>query len=394
MVIDNEIIKKVLPKVIAWRHVLHQHPELSFQEYKTTAYIIEQIEKLPGVTIERPMETGLIASFSCDTPGPTIALRADIDALPVTEETVLPFTSVNEGVMHACGHDTHAALLLGALYVLYESRHRLRGKFKFLFQPAEEKFPGGARALIAAGALDDVDAIIGQHTDPRYKVGQIAAKTGYISANTDCFTITIAGRGGHASQPQFCLDPLVVGAQIVTALQQIVARFVAPSDAAVVSTTMFHCGTADNIIADTATLAGTVRTHSQETRDTIEGLIKNIVHHYADSVGLTGTVAYRRGYDGTLNTTVYTEAVMDLARELYGDDGACMMGTNMGGEDFAYYLQKVPGCFYHFGITTKDSDTFYPNHNAKFYVDEESFEAALTVLAEGALRFQDIVEKE
>ncbi len=389
----NETIDAVLPNVKKWRHYLHQHPELSFEEFETTAYLIAQIQKLPGVTIERPTPTGVAASFSCAKPGPTIALRGDIDALPVAEKTDVPFASTVKGCMHACGHDAHAALLLGALYVLYAHRDSLRGTFKFLFQPAEEKFPGGARRFIEKGVLDGVDAILGQHTDPRYKVGQIATRPGYISANSDCFDIKIIGHGGHASQPQYCLDPLPVGAQIVTALQQVVPRCVAATDPAVLSVTMFHCGTADNVIADEADISGTVRTQSQETRNMIQKYIESIVTQYTSSFGLQGNVKYRRGYHGSFNTAAYTETILDLTRKLFGEEAACIADPHMGGEDFGFYLEKVPGCFYHFGITPKEAQTFYPNHNAKFYIDESCFRTALTIMVYGAIRFQKIVEK-
>lgn len=386
-------VEQVLPKVLKWRHYLHEHPELSYEEFQTTDYLIKQIEALPGVTYTRPTPTGVVARLVCDNPGPTIALRGDIDALPVTELCDLPFASQEAGKMHACGHDSHAAMLMGALYTLYAHRHDLRGTFVFLFQPAEEKFPGGARAFIEKGVLDGVDAIIGQHTDPTLPTGVIATKPGAISANSDVFTITITGRGGHASQPQNCLDPLPVGAQIVTALQQVVSRRVGPTDSAVLSVTTFHCGTADNIIADTATIQGTVRTLTDDTHNMIEQAIKDIVRQYTEAFGLTGDVNYVRGYAATLNTPAYAHAVLNVTRDLYGEDDARLSKLGLGGEDFGFYLRKVPGCFYHFGITPQDAKEWYPNHNARFYIDEASFPVALNVMVNSAVKFQDIVEE-
>lgn len=390
----QESIDRTLSKVTEWRRHLHTYPELSFQEFKTTEYIIDQIKQLPGVTWERLTETGVVARFSCDRPGPVIAMRGDIDALPVQEESGVSFTSACDGVMHACGHDSHAALLLGALYVLYESRSNLKGSFVFLFQPAEEKFPGGARALIEKGALDGVDAIIGQHTGSDFPTGHIATKPGPISANSDVFTLTIQGRGGHASAPQQCLDPLPVGAQIVTALQQVISRRVSPNDQAVLSITTFHCGTVDNVIADTAELSGTVRTYKAATRNLIEQSIKEISERYALCAGMTAECVYRRGYDSTCNTPVFANALLEVARELYGPEAVELAQARMGGEDFGYYLQKVPGCFYYFGIKSEEAKSTYPNHNAHFRIDERSFEPALSVMVHSAVRFQQIIEQE
>ncbi len=392
MVQFQQAIEDILPDVRKWREYLHQHPELSGQEYHTTEYIIQQISALPDVAYERITPTGVIARLSCDAPGPAIALRADIDALPVTEETGLPFASETPGVMHACGHDSHTALLLGALYVLYAHRHELTGRFVFIFQPAEELLPGGARAMIAAGALDGVDAVIGQHTDPTIKTGQISTRPGYISAFSDGFTITVTGRGGHASQPQNCLDPLPVAAQIVTALQQVVSRRVAPNDKAVLGVGTFHCGTKNNIIPDTAELTGTVRTLRPETRQMIEEAVTRIATQCAESFGLTARVDYRRGYDGTYNTPAYARALLKLAAELYGPEAAVEPDPSLGGEDFCYYLQRVPGAFYHFGVTPPDAETFYSNHNSHFYIDEASFQTALTMMVNGAVTFQHLVE--
>lgn len=389
----QQTIAAVLPKVVAWRRHFHQYPELSNGEYKTTEYIIEQIKALPDVTCERPLPTGVVARIQCAAPGPTIALRADIDALPVTEETGLSFSSQNEGVMHACGHDSHAALLLGAMYTLYAHRTELSGAFVFIFQPAEELPPGGAQGMIAAGALDGVDAIIGQHTDPTIHTGQITTRPGAMSAFSDSFTITVTGRGGHASQPQNCLDPLPVAAQIVTALQQVVSRQVAPKDMAVLGIGTFHYGTKNNIISDTAEMTGTVRTLQPATRERMKSMIETIARQYAEAFGMKADVFYQFGYDSTYNTPAYAQALLDLAEALYGPEAAVPADPIMGGEDFAYYLQHVPGAYYHFGITPKGETKFYANHNCHFYIDEESFKTALTMLVQGALKFQELAGK-
>ena len=389
----KESVEAIIPKVKNWRHHFHQYPELSFEEFKTTEYIIEQIKDFSDLTYERISPTGIVARLNGSKPGPVIALRADIDALPMTEKSGAEFASKNEGVMHACGHDCHTSMLLGALYVLYEHRKELEGSFVFIFQAAEETFPGGAKELVEKGVLDGIDAIIGQHVSPKVKTGHIETCPGYIMANSDSFELTIIGKGGHGSEPQSCLDPLPVGAQIVTALQNIVTRHIPAQEQALLSVTQFNSGTAYNIIPDTAVIRGTVRTYSAQSRDLMEKMIEQIGEKYALASDMSIEYNFSYGYGSVYNSVEYTKALMEVADDLYGENTAELMDPGMGGEDFSYYLQKVPGCFYFFGIGNEKLDCVYPTHNTKFKVDEDSFAIGISIMLNAAIRFQKLVKK-
>ncbi len=394
MCLFNESVEAIIPKVKEWRQHLHQYPELSFEEFKTTEYIIDQIKDFTDITYDRISKTGVVVRLKGRQPGPVIALRADIDALPMNENSGLPFSSKNAGVMHACGHDSHAAMLLGALYTLYEHRKELEGSFVFIFQAAEEVFPGGAKELVEKGIMEGVDAIIGQHAGPKINVRHIATCPGYIMANSDVFEVTVVGRGGHGSSPQSCLDPIPVGAQIVTALQDIVARHIPAQESTVLSVTQFNSGTVYNVIPDTAVIKGTVRTYSTETRELMEKMIKQIAEKYAAASDMTIEYTYRHGYDSMCNSNEYTKALMEVADELYGSGTAELMAPGMGGEDFSYYLQKVPGCFYFLGVGNKELDCVYPTHSTKFRIDEDSFSVGISIMLNAALRFQKLAKKE
>ncbi|MDU4962439.1 MAG: amidohydrolase [Sporomusaceae bacterium] len=386
-------VDAIIPQVKQWRRHLHQYPEPSFEEFKTTEYIIEQIKQLSELTYVRISPTGIVARLTTSAPGPVIALRADIDALRMTENSGVAFSSRHDGVMHACGHDAHAAMLLGALHVLYQHRQELQGSFVFIFQAAEEVFPGGARELVEKGVLEGVDAIIGQHAGLQIPVGHIGTRPGYITANSDVFEVTVVGRGGHAASPQSCLDPIPVGAQIVTALQDIVARQLPAKDHAVLSVTQFNSGTAFNVIPDTAVIKGTVRTYSQEKRMLMKTAIGQIAKKYAEAFGLRIEYAYDHGYDNMYNTPEFTQALMDVADEMYGAGTAEVMEPIMGGEDFAYYLQKVPGCFYFLGVRNEQLDCVYPPHSTQFRIDEDSFAIGISVMLQAAVRFQALLQK-
>lgn len=385
-------IKAVLPKVIAWRRHLHQYPETSFNEFKTTGFLIQEIEKLGNVEITRPAPTGLVARLNGAAPGPAIALRADIDALKMPEMTGVDYASRHDGVMHACGHDAHTAMLLGVLSVLSKNQQQLKGTFVFIFQHAEELPPGGALELVNAEVLAGVDAILGQHVCPLVPVGQVGVLAGAFSANCDCFEITISGRGGHASSPHLCIDPIPVSAQIVTAMQQIVTRTVDPLEKAVVSVTRIHGGTADNIIPDTVTIGGTVRTYTEEIRKKIHDRIRSIAANLSEAENCSAAVTYTRGYPTTMNTPEYVEVMRAMADEFYGSGTAVAITPSMGGEDFAYYLEKVSGCMIRLGVRNPEKNCIYPGHNTKFNVDEAAFATGVTLLTNGALRFQQLVE--
>ena len=387
-------IEEILPQVIAWRRHFHEYPESSFNEVATTEFLLKEIQKLGNVEITRPMATGLVARIEGALPGPTIALRADIDALKMTELTGLEYASKNEGVMHSCGHDSHTAMLLGAVSILSKNQKKLKGNFVFIFQPAEEFPPGGAIAMVEAHVLDGVDAILGQHVSSITQVGQVGILAGASSANTDCFEIIVKGRGGHASSPNLCIDPIPVAMQIVTAMQQIVPRNISPNDKAVLSVTRINGGTADNIIPDTVIIGGTVRTYTKENREKIHERICSIATKISAAENCEGTVKYTWGYPSTVNTPAYVEAISALGEELYGEGTVITMEPSMGGEDFAYYLEKVPGCFMYLGVKNAEKGCIYPGHNTKFTIDEDAFSMGVTMMLNGALCFQKLVEEQ
>lgn len=387
-------IKEVLPQVIAWRRRFHQYPELSFQEVETTKFIVQEIEKLGNLEILRPTATGVVARLHGAEPGPTIALRADIDALKMPELTGLEYASRHEGVMHSCGHDAHTAMLLGVLSVLSKNRKSLKGSFVFIFQHAEEQPPGGAIEMVRANVLDGVDAILGQHVSAIVDVGHIGLAAGASSANADCFEIVVSGRGGHASSPNLCIDPIPVAAQIVTAMQQIVPRTVNPLEQAVVSVTRINGGTADNIVPDTVTIGGTVRTYTAENRQKIHDRICAIATKLSESEDCIATVNYTFGYPSTVNTAPHVESLRELADLFYGSGVAVSIDPSMGGEDFSYYLEKVPGCFIYLGIRNPAKGCIFPGHNTKYLLDEDAFEMGVTMMVNGALRFQQMVEQQ
>lgn len=387
-------IKNILPQVVAWRRHFHQYPESSFNEFETTKFLINEIEKLGNFEIMRPAPTGLVARIKGAEPGPTIALRADIDALKMPELTGLEYASRHEGLMHSCGHDAHTAMLLGVLNVFSKNQKSLKGSFVFIFQHAEEQPPGGAIDMVEADVLDGVDAIIGQHVSSIIQVGHVGLLAGASSANSDSFEIVVSGRGGHASSPNLCIDPIPVAVQIVTAMQQIVARKINPLEQAVVSVTRIHGGTADNIIPDTVTIGGTVRTYTAENRKNIHDRICSIAAKLSESENCTATVKYTWGYPSTVNTPAYVEDMRAMADELYGKGTAMTIDPSMGGEDFAYYLEKVPGCFMYLGIKNPEKGCIYPGHNTKYQLDEDAFEMGVTMMVNGALRFQQLAESQ
>ncbi len=384
-------IKSILPQVVAWRRHFHQYPECSFQEFETTIFLIREIEKLGNLEISRPTATGVVARLTGAAPGPTIALRADIDALKMPELTGLEYASRHEGVMHACGHDAHTAMLLGVLSVMSKNQQSLPGSFVFIFQPAEEQPPGGAIAMVQANVLDGVDAILGQHVSPIVDIGRVGLLAGPSSANSDCFEIVVSGRGGHASSPNLCVDPIPVAVQIVTAMQQIVPRTINPLEQAVVSVTRINGGTANNIIPDTVTIGGTVRTYTAENRQKICDRIGAIAAKLSESEDCTATVDYTWGYPSTVNSPAHIEVIRELADEFFGNGTAVTIDPSMGGEDFSYYLEKVPGCFMFLGVKNPAKGCIYPGHNTKYLLDEDAFEMGLTMMANGALRFQQLV---
>ncbi|WP_454193062.1 M20 metallopeptidase family protein [Paenibacillus sp. Marseille-Q7038] len=361
-------------KISEWRQHLHQHPELSFKEFKTSQYIYDTLSTFPNLELTRPTPTSVVATLVGSAgDGKTIALRADMDALPIQEETNVDFKSVNDGVMHACGHDTHVAMLLGAASVLSGMKDKLAGTVKFIFQHAEEQVPGGAQELVDAGVLKDVDQIFGIHIIPRLKTGSLGiVKTGYTTTAADGFFLKIQGKGSHASTPELSIDPIVVGSHMVMALQSIVSRNVPASEMAILSIGEFHSGQAANIIADTATLSCSIRTTNEEIRNLMEKRVREIVDYVAAAHGATVELDYVRGYSAVYSTPELAEFAYQSATKVLGEDLVYESPMLMASEDFSAYTKVIPGCFMLLGGGLEEEGCGYMNHHPKFRVMEEA----------------------
>ena len=370
----NDWIEKIpAEKMIEWRRHLHQNPELSFKEFETSQFIYDTLSTFPNLEITRPTKTSVVAKLVGGAgKGKTIALRADIDALPVTEESDVEFKSKNDGVMHACGHDTHTTMLLGAAYVLSNMKDELAGTVKFIFQHAEELTPGGAKELVDAGVIADVDEIYGIHIMPNLEVGSIGVVSGNATTAADGFFLKIQGKGSHASTPELSIDPIVVGSEMVMALQTVVSRSVKPSEMAALSIGEFHSGQAPNIIADTAKLSCSIRTTNDEVRDLIEKRVKEIIEHVAAAHGATYELNYVRGYSALYNTPELAEKAKAAAIKVLGEKLVYDSPMLMASEDFSAYTKVIPGCFLFLGGGTAEQGCGFMNHNPKFRIVEDA----------------------
>ncbi|QQK74641.1 amidohydrolase [Salicibibacter cibarius] len=369
---DIEKLEALFSDVVQWRRHLHTYPELSFHEVETPAFIAEKLEALELEVKRNVGGRGVVAYLRGEKPGPTIALRADFDALPIEEENDVSYKSQNPGVMHACGHDGHTAALLGVASVLAEKKTDIHGTIVFLFQHAEEKPPGGAQEMIKDGCLEGVDAVYGAHVASDIPLGQVNVTSGPIMAAVDAFTIHVQGKGGHGARPHHTKDAVVAGTQLVTELQQIVARRVDPMDTAVVTVGVFQAGTAFNVIADSAHIEGTVRTFTQKTREQIEEEIRSIVGGVEASTHVICNVDYLNGYPPLVNHAQETGILGEVAEEALGEGAPISRSAHLGGEDFAFYLEEKPGAFFHVGARTDDESTHYPHHHPRFNFDEEA----------------------
>jgi amidohydrolase len=371
-------------QAIGWRRHLHANPELSFQEAETSRFVEETLRSLDGLELARPTPTSVVATLRGARPGRVLALRADIDALPIQEENDFEFASTRPGVMHACGHDGHTAMLLGAAQLLAGRRDELAGELRFLFQHAEETPPGGARQLVDAGVMDGVDLVVGAHLLSLQPVGKIGAPSGPITAAADTFRAGVHGRGGHAAMPQKTVDPIVVAAQVVTNLQQLVSRAVDPTRRAVVSVTQFHGGTAPNIIPEAVELAGTVRTFDPGIREAVRAGMERIIRGVTEAHGATYTFEYEEGYDPVVNDESAAALVAAAARAELGDDVLIEVEPIMGGEDFSAYLEKAPGAFFWIGAGHENA---VPHHHPRFTIDEAALRSGIAVFVRTALDY-------
>lgn len=368
--------EELKPHLVAIRRELHMYPELSMEEFETTRRIRGWLEEAGLSARTFGLRTGLAVDIEGTAPGPTVALRADIDALPVAEETGLPFASRVPGKMHACGHDFHTASMIGAALLLHRLRDRLKGRVRILFQPGEET-ASGARAMIEAGALEGVDAIFGMHNKPDLPVGTVGIRAGALMASVDRFEIRVTGKGGHGAIPDAVIDPIVAGGSIVTALQSVVSRNVSPLDSAVVSICRFQAGSTWNVIPDRAELEGTVRTFNPEVRRRIPEQIRRVAEGVAAGYGASAELIWTDGLPAVRNDPAMA-ALMTRAAEELGLQVVEARPTT-GGEDFALYQERIPGCFIWVG--TSGSEEW---HHPRFTLNEDALPVSAALFAHAA----------
>ena len=366
------------------RNHLHQHPELSKKEHQTAAYIAERLTEY-GIPYRTGIAgCGIVGEIHGTRDGTRcIALRADMDALPVTEENAVPYKSQHRGIMHACGHDVHMACLLGAARILSELRDQFGGTVKLFFQPSEETYPGGAIGMIEAGVLHDpeVEAVIGQHVQPSLDAGKVGFTPGRAMASTDEVFLTVRGKGGHAAIPDSVVDPVVMAAHIIVALQHIVGRQASPLMPTVLSFGKIHGAGRTNIIPDKVEIEGTLRTYDEAWRKEIHRRIGKMASAVAESMGGTCDLKISHGYPFLHNDEKLTHKLMDLSREFLGKEDVELLEPRMTAEDFAYFAQKVPACLFRLGIRNEAKGIVSGLHSATFDIDEEALQTGTGNLA-------------
>ncbi len=377
------LTQQYLEQIISIRRHLHEHPELSFEEHKTSAYIQEQLKKLNIPFKAGFVTTGIIGYLKGKNPGKrTIALRADMDALPIQESNQLEFSSRNEGIMHACGHDAHTAALLGAAMVLNELKDEWEGTILLIFQPAEEVFPGGAKLMMEEGCFEghEPELILGQHVLPNMKTGHAGFKSGMYMASGDEVYITVKGKGGHAAMPHALTDNVLIASHIIVALQQVVSRIVPAQIPTVLSFGKVIANGATNIIPEVVEIAGTLRTMDEEWRAIIKAKIGEIANGIASSMGAECEIDIKDGYPVVQNNEAITEQAITYSKEFIGAEATEIMDIRMTAEDFGYYSQKYPCSFYRFGVAQNEGETG-SLHTPQFNLNEDSLETAAGLLA-------------
>jgi hippurate hydrolase len=385
-----EAAKELLPELVALRRAIHTEPELGLELPKTREKVLEQLEALP-LEIEMHAKTsGVVATLRGTKPGRSILLRADMDALPMPEDTGLPFASKTPGVMHACGHDAHTAMLVGAARLLAARRGELRGSVVFMFQPGEEGH-AGARCMLEEGLLEReprVEGAFALHVAPEFGPGLIATRGGTLLASADVFEITVRGKGGHASMPHLCRDPIPAACSIVPALQTFLTRSLAPSDPAVITVTMLRAGTTNNVIPETAALTGTIRAHSEAAREKAHEGVHRVADGVARAHGVEAEVKLLPGYPVTVNDGDFDGFVRGVARELLGPKSVVELPAPfMGAEDFSYVLQRVAGSMAVIGMRPPGGEPPAPCHSNRMKLDENGMAHGAALHAAVALRF-------
>lgn len=380
----HALATKYYEDILQIRRHIHANPELSFEEFKTSAYIKEELNKLNITFTEGFVKTGIVGKIHCKNPGvKTLALRADMDALPIVEQNNVAYKSQHSEIMHACGHDVHTACLLGAAKILNDLKDELEGTILLVFQPAEEKLPGGAKLMMEEGALTDPkpEIIIGQHVMPGLQSGKVGFKPGMYMASTDEIYLTIKGIGGHAAMPHQLTDNVLITAHIIVALQQIVSRNAFAATPSVLSFGKIDAPGATNVIPEVVRVEGTFRTMDEEWRKEAHQKIKKIASTVAEGMGAHCEVEIRHGYPCLVNHEESTIKAQNLANEFLGAENVENLDLRMTAEDFAYYSQEMPSTFYRLGVTDKAGKLSSPLHSPTFNIDEESLITGMGTMA-------------
>lgn len=376
-------IDKLTPQLIAWRRDFHRHPEIAYKEHRTSSVLREFMEQL-SITVVSFAETGLRGVLEGQPGGKTVALRADMDALPLKEEGDKEYISENPEATHACGHDGHMAVIMGAAQLLSQRKDEFKGKVVFLFQPSEERIPGGAKKMIEEGAFEGIDAVFGLHFWQPLPTGKVGAVKGAMMAQPDRFSIRVTGKGGHGSMPHTAVDPILVASHLVVNTQSIVSRNIDPLKPVVVSFGTISGGTIYNIIPSEVELTGTVRTFDLPLQALAEKRLREITEETCKAFGASAEVEYEKGYPPLINDESMVDFVLEIAQKVLGEDSVQTIDPVMGGEDFAYFLQKAPGTFLFFGM---GDGMEFPHHHPAFDMDEKALPKATLLMTSLALEY-------
>lgn len=380
-------LEKGFSEMVALRRDFHMHPELSFQEVETAKKIAEYQRNI-GLEVRTNVGgNGVVATLRGKKDGPTVAVRADFDALPIQEENDVPYKSQNPGVMHACGHDAHTAIALGLAKALSQMKDQLRGNVVFIHQHAEEVDPGGAKSMIEDGALDGVDVIFATHMENYLPVDHILYSEEYILGAADDFTIDILGTGGHGAFPQDTVDVISTGAQLITSLNQITSRKIDPLQSVVLTIGAFQAGEVENVIPEKATLKGTVRSFDEKVRQQVYQWICQITEYTCKAFGADHKIDYKFGYPATKNDSEITRLLVNAAKDVLPGHHIQKMEPNMGAEDFSYFLQKIPGTYFFTGSANKEKGFTYPYHHPRFDIDEKAILNGAKIIASAIIDY-------
>jgi len=379
----------IVDEVISLRRTIHKNPELGFKEFKTAKLVAKYLKDLGLKVSEGIAGTGVTGLLEGNFPGKTIAIRSDMDALPITEENNLPYKSSNSGIMHACGHDVHTSIALGTANILSKFKSRIKGNVKFIFQPAEEGL-GGAKIMIDEGVLASpkVDAIIALHIAPGHKAGQISISSGPVMASPSEFKLEIKGSGGHAAEPQKTVDPIVIGANIINLFQNIISRNKSPLESAVLSVTSFQSGNAYNIIPSTATIKGTVRTFNPSLDEKISKRMLEIVSSVAKAMGAEYSFKYDKGYPPVVNNEEIVNLIVNASSKVIDKENLLLnKQASMLAEDFSYYLNEISGALFNLGSSSSNCNNLQNLHSSKLIVDESCIMTGIELFSQTAMDF-------